>query len=90
LRRQTPTRDRLVVDSNDVDETLAGASTVVSATYRHPYQMHGSIKSSWAVADVRDGKATLWSATQAVHPLKQTAAMETTSERRLDPALGRK
>jgi CO/xanthine dehydrogenase Mo-binding subunit len=75
LRRQKPTSDRLVVDSKDVEETLSKAARVVSATYRHPYQMHGSVGSSCAVADVRDGKVTLWSASQAVHHLKQTAAM---------------
>jgi len=75
LRRQTPTSDRLVVDSKDVEETLAKAATIVSATYRHPYQMHGSVGSSCAVADVSEGKVTLWSASQAVHHLKQTAAM---------------
>jgi CO/xanthine dehydrogenase Mo-binding subunit len=75
LRRQTPRSDRLVVDSKDVEGTLAKAATVVRATYRHPYQMHGSVGTSCAVADVRDGKVTLWSATQAVHHLKLTAAM---------------
>jgi CO/xanthine dehydrogenase Mo-binding subunit len=75
LRRQKPTSDRLVVDSKDVEETLARAARIVSATYRHSYQMHGSVGSSCAVADVRDGKVTLWSASQAVHHLKQTAAM---------------
>jgi len=75
LRHQTPTSDRLVVDSKDVDATLARAASTVSATYRHPYQMHGSVGSSCAVADVQGTKATIWSATQAVHPLRQTAAM---------------
>jgi CO/xanthine dehydrogenase Mo-binding subunit len=75
LRSRTPTADRLVVDSQNVEEKLSKASTVVSATYRHPYQMHGSIGTSCAVADVRNGKATLWSASQAVHHLKLTAAM---------------
>ena len=31
---------------------LAGAATVLKATYLHPYQMHGSMGSSCAVADV--------------------------------------
>ncbi len=75
LRHQTPTSDRLVVDSKDVDATLARAASTVSATYRHPYQMHGSVGSFCAVADVQGRKATIWSATQAVHPLRQTVAM---------------
>ncbi len=42
LRRQ-PSRDALVVDSGDVDAALARATTVIKATYLHPYQMHGSV-----------------------------------------------
>ena len=73
--REQPARDSLVVDSGDVDETLATATSTISATYRHPYQMHGSVGTSCAVADVRTDAATVWSATQAVHPLKSTLAM---------------
>ena len=50
-RSRPPTRS--LVDSGDVDETLASAATVLRATYHHPYQMHGSIGSSCAVADVQ-------------------------------------
>jgi nicotinate dehydrogenase subunit B len=75
LRNQKPTRDTFLVNSKDVDEKLSSAARVVKATYRYPYQMHGSIGSSCAVADVHPDKATIWSASQAVHPLKSTAAM---------------
>jgi hypothetical protein len=51
LRNQKPTRDTLLVNSMDVDQKLSEAATVVKATYNHPYQMHGSIGSSCAVAD---------------------------------------
>ena len=63
------------MNSKDVDEKLARAARVVKATYIYPYQMHGSIGSSCAVADVQGGKATVWSATQAVYPLRSTMAM---------------
>jgi CO/xanthine dehydrogenase Mo-binding subunit len=75
LRTQKPVRDTLVVDSGDTEARLAEAATVVEATYLHPYQMHGSIGSSCAVADVRGDGATIWSATQAVYPLQSTSAM---------------
>jgi nicotinate dehydrogenase subunit B len=74
LRQQQHTRDTLLVDSGNVDAALAGAATVVRATYLHPYQMHGSVGSSCAVADVQAGHATIWSATQAVYPLRDTTA----------------
>jgi nicotinate dehydrogenase subunit B len=75
LRQQKPTRDTFVVNSKDVDEKLAGAAKVVKATYHYPYQMHGSIGSACAVADVQGDRATIWSPTQAVYPLKSSAAM---------------
>jgi nicotinate dehydrogenase subunit B len=74
LRNQKPTRDTFQVNSKDVDEKLSGAAKVVKATYHYPYQMHGSFSSSCAVADVQAGAATIWSATQAVFPLRSSAA----------------
>jgi nicotinate dehydrogenase subunit B len=73
LRRQ-PARDTLLVDSGDVDVKLASATTVLRATYSHPYQMHASIGSSCAVADVQSDKATIWSATQSAYPTRNTSA----------------
>ncbi len=75
VRAETASRDVMTVNSKDVDEAMAKAPRVVRATYRYPYQMHGSIGTSCAVADVRDGKATIWSATQSVFPTRNTAAM---------------
>ena len=75
LRNQKPTRDTLLVNSKDVDQKLSEAATVVKATYYHPYQMHGSIGSSCAVADVQGDKATVWSPTQGVWHQRATLAM---------------
>jgi nicotinate dehydrogenase subunit B len=75
LRNQKPTRDTLLVDSKDVDQKFGEAASVVKATYFHPYQMHGSVGSSCAVADVQGDKATIWSATQAVWYQRSSAAM---------------
>jgi len=74
LRKQ-PARDTRMVDSGDVEQKLAGATTVLKATYLHPYQMHGSMGSSCAVADVNGERATIYSATQAVWYQKNTSAM---------------
>jgi nicotinate dehydrogenase subunit B len=75
LRAQKPTRDTLLVDSKDVDQSLSQATTVVKATYHYPYQMHGSMGSSCAVADVHGDQVTIWSATQGVWYIRSTAAM---------------
>ena len=73
--RTQPARDALTVDSKDVEQRLAAAATVLKATYLHPYQMHGSMGSSCAVADVEGEKATVWSPTQGVWYQKSTVAM---------------
>jgi len=74
LRSTTETRDTRMVDSGDTDAALANAATVVRATYLHPYQMHGSVGTACAVADVRGDTATIWAASQAVWPLRNSAA----------------
>ena len=73
--RTQPSRDTLLVNSNDVDATLAKAAQVVRSTYLHPYQMHGSVGTSCAVADVRADAATVWSPTQGVYPQRDSCAM---------------
>ena len=72
--RKQPSRDTLLVDSKDVDATLAKAASVIHGTYRHPYQMHGSLGASCAVADVQGGKATVWSPTQSAYPTRSGVA----------------
>jgi CO/xanthine dehydrogenase Mo-binding subunit len=75
LRTASPRRDTLLVDAGDVDGALARAAKTVSATYKYPYQMHASMGTACAVADVQKDSATIWSATQAVFPLRSSAAM---------------
>ncbi len=75
VRNSKPTRDTLLVNSNDVEQTLAGASKIIKATYLHPYQMHASMGTSCAVADVQGDKATIYSPTQAVWHQQATSAM---------------
>ena len=75
LREQMPVRDALAVDSGDIEQGLSAAASLVKATYRHPFQMHGSMGSSCAVADVSNGEATIWSASQGVWFLKSSSAL---------------
>jgi nicotinate dehydrogenase subunit B len=78
--QQQPSADSYTVNSGDTAQMLAQAVTKVSAQYLHPYQMHGSLASSCAVADVRGGSgpsatAKIWSATQGVYPQRDSVAM---------------
>jgi nicotinate dehydrogenase subunit B len=77
---QQPSSDSLVVDSGDVDQALGNSASKVTAQYLHPYQLHGSIAPSCAVADVRGGtgakaSAKIWSHTQGVYPQRDSVAM---------------
>jgi nicotinate dehydrogenase subunit B len=63
-----PATRRLLLEEGDVElaREAPGAKTL-SRTYVWPYQMHGSIGPSCAVADYRqpgDGRITVWSGTQ--------------------------
>ncbi|MBI4470452.1 MAG: xanthine dehydrogenase family protein molybdopterin-binding subunit [Acidobacteria bacterium] len=59
------------IDSGDVDAKLASAAKVIEATYYYPYNMHGSLGASAAVADVQGDRATVWSPTQSVYGAEQ-------------------
>jgi nicotinate dehydrogenase subunit B len=49
-------------------DALASGSKTIEATYTRPYQAHGSIGPSCAVAQFADGTMTVWSHTQGVYP----------------------
>ena len=66
--------DELLVSKGESRQALAGAARRITAEYYWPLQSHGSMGPSCAVADVSDGKATIWSASQATHRFRQTIA----------------
>jgi nicotinate dehydrogenase subunit B len=74
LQNLTPTTNRLLIDTKDVDTALAKASKTVTATYRYPLQMHGSMGASASTASVEGKTATVWSSTQGVYPLRGAIA----------------
>jgi nicotinate dehydrogenase subunit B len=61
---RNPSRPRKLLDKGDVDSALQSAATRLTRSYVWPYQLHGSIGPSAALADVTDGKARVWSGTQ--------------------------
>jgi len=72
---QQPSRDSLSVNAADVDQAMASAAKIITAQYRYPYQMHGALASSCAVADVRGATGQtatvkVWSATQGVYNMR--------------------
>jgi CO/xanthine dehydrogenase Mo-binding subunit len=59
---------------SDKQAPLPEGAKVVEATYHRPYMAHASIGPSCAVAQVQDGKLTVWTHTQGVFPLRATMA----------------
>ncbi len=57
----------------DGPATPPGAG-VIEATYRRPYQMHGSIGPSCAVGLYKDETLTVWTHSQGVYPLRGAIA----------------
>jgi CO/xanthine dehydrogenase Mo-binding subunit len=66
--------EEFLVRKGDAKQALATAPKRISAEYYWPMQSHASMGPSCAVADVRDGKATIWSASQATHRFHETCA----------------
>lgn len=56
------------------DSAGAGNPWTLTATYRRPYQMHGAIGPSCAVAHFQDGGLTVWTHSQGVYPLRGALA----------------
>jgi nicotinate dehydrogenase subunit B len=73
--RANPSTPRILIEKGDVDAAIAAADRPMQRTYIWPYQMHGSIGPSCAVADVRDDLVRVWSGTQNPYPLRADLAI---------------
>ena len=58
----------------DLPDPPADAAMTLSARFERPYQMHGSIGPSAAIAVMEDGRITLWTHSQGIYPLRDTLA----------------
>jgi nicotinate dehydrogenase subunit B len=73
--RANPSTPRILIDKGDVDAAIAAADRPMQRTYVWPYQMHGSIGPSCAVADVQNDTVRVWSGTQNPHHLRTDLAL---------------
>jgi CO/xanthine dehydrogenase Mo-binding subunit len=69
--RQLPSNDTTILDKGTPGQQ--GAHTV-RATYHRPYQLHGSIGPSCALAIFEADKLTVWTHSQGVYPLRNALA----------------
>ena len=66
-----PSQDSTIFERSN--PAVAGLKTI-EATYTRPYQSHGSIGPSCAIAQFTDGAMTVWTHTQGVFPDRQGIA----------------
>jgi nicotinate dehydrogenase subunit B len=74
IRGNPKQKTRLLKESGDVEAALAGAQGIMQRSYVWPYQMHGSIGPSCAVADWQDRRLVAWSGTQNPHWMRRDLA----------------
>ena len=65
LLTSLPSEDYIILERSD---PKASGEKIIEATYTRPYQSHGSIGPSCAVAQLVDGDMTVWTHTQGVYP----------------------
>lgn len=74
------TIDSLIVDGVPSTDAIPPLLVVdgakqVQASYRKPYIMHAAVGPSAALAQLTDGKLTVWTHSQTIFPLRETIAM---------------
>ena len=71
--KKMPSRDSVIKTVTPANAT-GGQVTSIEAEYTRPFQAHGSIGPSCAVAQLKDGKYQVWTHTQGVFPLRNDLA----------------
>jgi CO/xanthine dehydrogenase Mo-binding subunit len=67
-------RDQITVNKGNPDAALGQAAKTYEATYRWPFQLHGMMGPSCAVADVGKDRATLYTGTQGSFGTRKAVA----------------
>jgi nicotinate dehydrogenase subunit B len=76
VRASKIAKEEVTSNVGDVAAALGSGAKRLKATYDFAIHTHGSIGPSCAVIDIKDGKLTCWTPSQATHNLrKQLAAM---------------
>src|SRR5215471_12548579 len=69
-------REQVAVNRGDVTAALTNASHRLTASYYWPFQSHGSLAPSCAIADVKEAGTTVWSSTQDTYGLRNLIARQ--------------
>ncbi|WP_116107520.1 xanthine dehydrogenase family protein molybdopterin-binding subunit [Lewinella sp. IMCC34191] len=68
------TNSETVTSAPNAEREWESAPLRLEALYTRPYQMHGSIGPSCALAEYTDGQLTVWTHSQGVYPLRDSLA----------------
>jgi hypothetical protein len=74
IRKAPIVKRKIQRENGNVDEGLKQAVRVIEGEYEFPTQSHASMGPACAVADVRDGGATIWTSTQKPYDSKACVA----------------
>jgi isoquinoline 1-oxidoreductase len=81
-----------IVDRGSLSAARANAASLFETTYRKGYVAHAPIETHTALAEVRDGRATVWASTQTPFPTRdriaQSLGLSQKSVRVITPFLG--
>ena len=75
LGETKPVRDITPVKKGNVDAAFSQASKTIDRTYHWPFQLHGMMLPSCAVADVQGDKATIWTGAQGPFTTRDRISM---------------
>jgi CO/xanthine dehydrogenase Mo-binding subunit len=76
--------ERVVANKGNLEPAFSQAARTFEATYHWPFQLHGMIGPSCAVADVQGDKVTIWAGSQGTfNTRKQVADMLNLPERNI-------
>ena len=73
---------KILADRGDVATARAGAGRLFETSYQKGYVAHASLEPHAAVAEIKQGKATVWASTQTPFPTRDRIA----AALRMDPA----
>ncbi len=74
LKNTKSAGDTAVTSRGNIDAGMSQGSKTFNTTYYWPFQMHGMLGPSCAVADVRDSEATIWAGSQDTYGTRTQVA----------------
>ena len=74
VRATKVVKDEVFQSVGNAPEAMKTGAKTLAATYDFAIHTHGSIGPSCAIADYKDGRLTVWSASQATHLLRKQLA----------------